>query len=136
MTVSDENVEQATGSFSRRNVVGGMAFAVPTIMAVGAAPAMAASGVNHTSVKLSGSVVSVTVNLTGIPKGSSRTVTIKVSDEFQFSGSNEVTVNQANSKAEFTLTASNAPNNPKITYVVTYVVSPGGLTGTAGTFTY
>ena len=43
MSISDVNVQQATDPVSRRNVVVGMAFAVPTIMGVGAAPAMAIS---------------------------------------------------------------------------------------------
>lgn len=122
---------------SRRNVVAGMAFALPVIMGVGAAPAIAASRVVDTDVDLSGRTLTVTIVLSGVSSGGDTVVIgISRSNDLKYTGDLSKTVNRPGTTATFTLTiTSNPKQNPK-TYSVTYTVTPGGLSGVAGSFSY
>lgn len=66
--------EDSTAKLSRRNVVVGTAWAVPAIMVVGAAPAMAASKIVSGVAGVSGSTITFTVVVSGYVAGDTVTI--------------------------------------------------------------
>jgi uracil-DNA glycosylase len=116
--------DQPRSKLSRRNVVVGTVWAVPVIMAVGAAPAFAASTLVRLVVTAQGKNLTFTFTTTGGKANDTVTITA-FGGGFNATGQLPGAVTIVNNSAAIPIAASTNPSGPPATtsYTVTFTIT-------------